>query len=155
VIITLRYSVTRTRTNRRLPTFNNTDIPGFHSYMELAITCRSPSTETPPCWISRRASALDSVRCMSGAVGSAPSFTRKGFCVWADFSSFARSSSSRIISTVPLRRYAICSSSCVSFAFALEPKQPLPDKARAPESECARTNFPPCRHRGLRLFAAQ
>src|SRR6266404_820016 len=47
---------------------------------------------------------------MSGAVGSAPSLTRNGFPVFADFSSLARNSFSGIISIVPLRRYASCSS---------------------------------------------
>src|ERR1051326_1945529 len=47
---------------------------------------------------------------MSGAVGSAPSLTRKGRPVFALFNSFARKSSSRMTSTAPFRKNAICSS---------------------------------------------
>src|SRR6185436_6900531 len=47
---------------------------------------------------------------MSGAVGSKPAFTRRGLPVFAERSSFRRSSSSGMQSTVPFRSKLICSS---------------------------------------------
>src|ERR1700730_12123991 len=46
---------------------------------------------------------------MSGAVGSTPSFTRKGLAVLADFSSLVWGSASRIISALHLFERASCS----------------------------------------------
>src|SRR5260370_14499476 len=53
---------------------------------------------------------------MSGAVGSTPRYTRRGLPTFADCSSLAFSSSSRMISAAPLRRYASCSSTGLNFA---------------------------------------
>src|SRR5688572_28111633 len=47
---------------------------------------------------------------MSGAVGSSPSFIRRGLPAFALRSNFARRSSSRIRSIVPFFRNVICSS---------------------------------------------
>ena len=51
---------------------------------------------------------------MSGAVGSKPAFTRSGLPVWAERSSLVFSSSTRIVSSAPLLRYASCSSIVMS-----------------------------------------
>src|SRR5580692_9079088 len=55
---------------------------------------------------------------MSGAVGSTPRYTRRGLPAFADCSSLAFNSSSRMISAAPLRRYASCSSTGLNFAEA-------------------------------------
>src|SRR4030095_8950766 len=55
---------------------------------------------------------------MSGAVGSAPNLMRRGLPVFGDFSSFAFKSASRMISTVPLRRYESCSSMVIDVQYA-------------------------------------
>src|ERR1700741_3368770 len=47
---------------------------------------------------------------MSGAVGSTPRYTRRGFPVFTEFASFCFNSSSGIISATPFFRYSSCSS---------------------------------------------
>ena len=49
-------------------------------------------------------------RCISGAVGSTPSFTRSGSCLFADLFSFSVNSSRDTMSTVPRSITLICSS---------------------------------------------
>src|SRR5260370_25600543 len=60
---------------------------------------------------------------MAGAVGSTPSFACSGWPVFSDRSSFALSSSSRIISAAPFFRYASCSSTALNFVSIISPDQ--------------------------------